>query len=250
MRVAILSVTVPATIMTSDWRGVARKAPAPKRSRSYRDAPVAIISMAQHARPKVMGQSDPERAQLKSLSSDAMTTLSSNFPSKTPMLSSPSLRRKLHGMQFLLRPGRLFQVFRLHPLQIPFGPDVRKTHSQNGDKYQSLDEGKHAELLEYHRPGQQEDDLHIENDENEGNNVKANVELYPGRTCGILPAFIGDVFLGRILSLVTHDGSKNQAPDEKHHRHYHEQEHARKTREHSNPPKLNDWRSAFLTRLH
>jgi hypothetical protein len=47
--------------------GAARNAPAPKRSMSNRDAPVAIISIAQHARPKVIGQSDDRRAQLKSL---------------------------------------------------------------------------------------------------------------------------------------------------------------------------------------
>src|SRR5438132_9745126 len=50
--------------MRSAWRGVARKAPAPKRSRSNRDAPTAIISMAQQARPKVIGQMEFFRAQL------------------------------------------------------------------------------------------------------------------------------------------------------------------------------------------
>ena len=66
MRLAIFRVTVPATIMTSDCRGDARKAPAPRRSRSYRAALVAIISMAQQARPKVMGHRDESRAQLNS----------------------------------------------------------------------------------------------------------------------------------------------------------------------------------------
>src|SRR6266571_4275495 len=55
---AILRVTVPATIIRSDWRGDARKTPAPKRSMSYRDDTVAIISMAQHASPNVLGQSE------------------------------------------------------------------------------------------------------------------------------------------------------------------------------------------------
>src|SRR3954464_9378231 len=50
--------------MRSDWRGVARNAPAPKRSRSKRDAPTAIISIAQHARPNVIGQMEFLRAQL------------------------------------------------------------------------------------------------------------------------------------------------------------------------------------------
>jgi hypothetical protein len=35
----------------------------PKRSKSYREAAECIISTAQHARPNVMGQSDPLRAQ-------------------------------------------------------------------------------------------------------------------------------------------------------------------------------------------
>ena len=42
--------------MRSLCRGVARKMPQPKRSKSKRAAPAAIISMAQQARPKVMGQ--------------------------------------------------------------------------------------------------------------------------------------------------------------------------------------------------
>ena len=65
---AIFKVGVPATIMRSDWRGLGRKTPAPKRSRSNREAPVAIISMAQQARPNVIGHSADLRAQLKTKS--------------------------------------------------------------------------------------------------------------------------------------------------------------------------------------
>src|SRR4051812_11019510 len=63
-RLAILKLTVPATIIRSDCRGVARKAPAPKRSRSKRDAPTAIISIAQHASPNVIGHNELRRPQL------------------------------------------------------------------------------------------------------------------------------------------------------------------------------------------
>src|SRR5262249_1809706 len=65
---AIFRVGVPATIIKSDWRGLGRKTPAPKRSMSNRDAPVAIISIAQQAKPKVIGQSADLRAQLKTKS--------------------------------------------------------------------------------------------------------------------------------------------------------------------------------------
>src|SRR5437773_9129433 len=64
---AILMVTVPETIMRSEWRGEAHGT-IPKRSTSKRDANVAIISMAQHASPNVTGQIEDLRAQLKILS--------------------------------------------------------------------------------------------------------------------------------------------------------------------------------------
>jgi hypothetical protein len=50
---------------------------------SNRAAPVAIISMAQHARPKVTGQGEFRRAQLKIKSNDVVTTPGSNRPSST-----------------------------------------------------------------------------------------------------------------------------------------------------------------------
>ena len=55
--------TVPDTIITSDWRGLARKM-TPKRSKSYREAPDAIISMAQQASPNWSGQIEDRRPQL------------------------------------------------------------------------------------------------------------------------------------------------------------------------------------------
>src|SRR5215471_15534588 len=55
---------------------------------SKREAPVAIISMAQHARPNVMGHMLDSRAQLIACSSDVVMTLSSNRPSSQPMENS------------------------------------------------------------------------------------------------------------------------------------------------------------------
>src|SRR5690242_524644 len=69
---AILMVTVPDTIMRSEWRGDAHGT-MPKRSTSKREAKVAIISIAQHASPNVTGQIDDLRAQLKILSVDVVT---------------------------------------------------------------------------------------------------------------------------------------------------------------------------------
>jgi hypothetical protein len=57
-------VTVPATIMTSLWRGEKRITSAPKRAMSKRDEAEPISSMAQQARPIGMGQSEFFRIQL------------------------------------------------------------------------------------------------------------------------------------------------------------------------------------------
>src|SRR5437879_3710539 len=54
--------------MRSACRGLGRKIPAPKRSISKREAPVAIISIAQHAKPNVIGHSADFLAQLKTKS--------------------------------------------------------------------------------------------------------------------------------------------------------------------------------------
>src|ERR1051325_2081258 len=51
-------------MIRSLWRGLGRKTPAPNRSMSNREAPVAIISIAQQARPNVIGQMADLRAQL------------------------------------------------------------------------------------------------------------------------------------------------------------------------------------------
>src|SRR5262245_46041237 len=69
---AILIVTVPETIIRSEWRGEAHGT-MPKRSTSKRDANVAILSIAQQARPNVTGQIDDLRAQLKIFSVDVVT---------------------------------------------------------------------------------------------------------------------------------------------------------------------------------
>src|SRR5438105_2553224 len=56
-------------IIRSACRGEGRKTSAPKRAISKREAPMAIISMAQQARPNVMGQMELLRTQFTALSS-------------------------------------------------------------------------------------------------------------------------------------------------------------------------------------
>src|ERR1700678_2562199 len=61
---AIFCETRPAIIIRSDWRGEPRTTSAPNRAISKRDADIDIISMAQHAKPKLIGQIEFLRAQL------------------------------------------------------------------------------------------------------------------------------------------------------------------------------------------
>src|ERR1044072_6917178 len=75
---AIFKVTVPAMMIKSDCRGLGRKIPAPNRSMSKRDAPVAIISIAQQARPNVIGHKADLRAQLMSESTVVVMMFFSN----------------------------------------------------------------------------------------------------------------------------------------------------------------------------
>src|SRR4029077_8109781 len=82
---AILRVTVPAMIMRSACRGEARKTPAPKRSMSYRDATVAIISMAQQARPNVIGHNADLRDQFTTASRLVVRIFASNCLSRKLM---------------------------------------------------------------------------------------------------------------------------------------------------------------------
>src|SRR5579859_7935902 len=67
---AIFCETRPAMIIRSAWRGEGRNTSAPKRAMSKRDAPMAIISMAQQAKPKVMGQMELLRHQFTAQSSE------------------------------------------------------------------------------------------------------------------------------------------------------------------------------------
>ena len=62
---AIFSVTVPDTIIRSACRGLGRNTSDPKRAISNREVEEAIISMAQQAKPNVIGHTADLRAQLK-----------------------------------------------------------------------------------------------------------------------------------------------------------------------------------------
>src|SRR4026208_2284524 len=83
---AIFRDSRPATIIRSDCRGDPRNTSAPKRAMSQREAPIALISIAQQANPKVTGQIDERRAQATILS----TVVSSTGISSSAMFNQQS----------------------------------------------------------------------------------------------------------------------------------------------------------------
>src|SRR2546428_13379418 len=80
---AILRDRRPATIIKADCRGLPRNTSAPKRAMSYREQLIAIISIAQQARPKVTGQIDDRRAHCTIFSTVVVSTgMSASRPIK------------------------------------------------------------------------------------------------------------------------------------------------------------------------
>src|SRR6266550_1454342 len=94
-------------------RGLGRKTPAPKRSMSKRDAPVAIISIAQQASPNVMGQRADLRDQLKTKSTVVVI-----MPLDDSTISSLSFAIESFPSQFAIRNSQFF----LRPLKRAFAP--------------------------------------------------------------------------------------------------------------------------------
>ena len=149
---AILSVGVPATIIKSDWRGLGRKTPAPNRSISKRDAPVAIISIAQQASPNVIGHSADLRAQLNTKSTVVVI-----IPLEDSIVSSLS-----------------FAIILLRPFQRAFAPGIVITDHRYPDEHEHLDQAEKRQLVIDHRPRKQEYRLDVEYQKQHRHDVEPN----------------------------------------------------------------------------
>src|SRR3954465_11997656 len=143
-------------MMRSDCLGLGRNIPAPKRSISNRDAPVAIISIAQHARPNVMGQSADFRAQLNRESTVVVMMFFSNRSSIQAGMVSKNL-------QFLRR--------RLRPVQGAFLDNPNISDDQDAEKHEHFHQPEKRELPIDDGPREQEYRLDIEDHEKNGNDV-------------------------------------------------------------------------------
>src|SRR5437773_11006665 len=135
--------------------------------------------MAQQARPKVIGHKLDLRAQLMTLSTVVKARLSPNRFWMSPPISVI----------------RLAPVLGADPFQVALPPDVHQSHHEDGDEHEALEVGEQAELPEDHRPRQQEDGFHVEDAEDEGEHVEADIELEPGRPDGVRAALVGGELL-------------------------------------------------------
>src|SRR2546421_10221562 len=69
----------------------------------------------------------------------------------------------------------------LEPFQVALHPDIDEADDQDQGEDQDLAqyEETHAVFLEDGRPGEEDRDFHVENEENERDNIEADVELDP-----------------------------------------------------------------------
>src|SRR5919106_4435484 len=127
----------------------------PSRMKSCLDVEVAISSMAQHARPKFITQSEYLRPQFRmNLTGWGIWTLSSRLTCSPFGALSPS------------RPLE-------HLLPVGVQEPERQDEYEDGHLHHRL----HAQALEDDGPGEQEHALHVEDDEQERIDVVADLGL-------------------------------------------------------------------------
>src|SRR5208283_3229995 len=177
--------------MRSACRGEPRNTSIPKRARSKSAAPAAIISIAQHARPKVAGQTLARRAHLTSSSSEPVRKLWLRS-SRPTLLRPPGLRslaaRRSEPADRRRRSTRGLRLDRADPLDRPpvEGPVCDEIHEGQEDgsrEHEYLDEAEPAQARRVDRPREEEDDLDVDDHEDHSYQVEAHREP-PGRLVG------------------------------------------------------------------
>src|SRR6185437_13050224 len=93
------------------------------------------------------------------------------------------------------------------PFERPFLPLIDEADGQHAEEYDHRPEAEKADLAERHRPGKQEGDFEVEDDEQDRYEIEAHVELAARIGKGIKAALVGRQLLGvRILPCDHHGG--------------------------------------------
>src|SRR5438876_2678073 len=203
--------TRPATIMRSAWRGDARNTSAPKREMSKRGPTIAIISIAQQARPNPSGQIAFARAQFTTFSTlvKRMPRSSSSRIESSSLFAgssdggrggSASVRNGFFSSVMSspqLRPRHKLPLARRSlPLQGPLLQQVDVAHEQDQDEEQHLDQAVRSELLECDRPRVEEHRLDVEQDEQHGHEIELHGEARARVSDRLDPALVRGVLHG------------------------------------------------------
>src|SRR5690606_14683157 len=134
----------------------------PNRDRSNRDAPAAIISMAQHARPNVTGHSEALRRY--PARSSIVVSRNPDGASSTPM-SPPSCRAppgvaaRRRGAPCVKSSSRPSD-----PVEAAAPPLVHERHGDESKERQHRHQAERRERREVDGPRVEEDDLDVEDD--------------------------------------------------------------------------------------
>src|ERR1041385_3130144 len=176
--------TRPATIMRSAWRGEPRNTSAPNRDTSKRGPAIAIISIAQHARPNPSGQIAFARAHDTTLDTVVNSTpfsissrrrsISDCGPDSWPgapgsdgtissacritgsAAASARVRNGFPGCSVMcamsLLPALRAGLPSLFPLERPLPEQVEVAREQDDDEQHHLDEAVEPEPVERDRP--------------------------------------------------------------------------------------------------
>ncbi len=144
---------VPEMIIRSASRGELRSTSAPKRARSKRGVMLVIISTKQQERPKNIGQRLFLRPQLMASSREARMTLSGRA-------------------SLIRRPPALAPMGTGTPVEAARFPQVDQAEKQHQDEERHLGEAGPAEPVVGHRPGDDEDHLDVEDDEEDRHQIE------------------------------------------------------------------------------
>src|SRR5438093_5514919 len=140
--------------------------------KSWRLVDAAISSIAQHASPKFITHSEYRRPQLRmNLTGCGRSTLSTR----------PTL---------------------FHPLEDLLLPGIEQADGEDADEDDHLDENGSLgpQLLELDRPGEEEDAFDVEDHEQEGKEVVADVRVAPSLADRVDAALVRGEFLGARLA--------------------------------------------------
>ncbi|KUF39868.1 hypothetical protein BMF29_10625 [Comamonas kerstersii] len=95
----------------------------------------------------------------------------------------------------------------LFPVQSALFPFVDKANDKDGQKDENSDETGHAYVLQRNGPRQQESDFQVKQDEENGDQIEANVELHSSVFESFKATFVRGI-LGSVWAIGTQDIAK------------------------------------------